>query len=101
MNAGSKRFQHVASSKSSGNAETASNSRTKGSARFKPKALVVAMSISGLLFGYQGEVFAELTAISSEPAPATDQGNLASGFNAAVTEARSFFSSRRRHTRSS
>lgn len=47
MNAGSKRFQHVASSKSPENAETASNSRTKGSARFKPKALVVAMSVSG------------------------------------------------------
>ncbi|MBF3806459.1 hypothetical protein ISG08_25905 [Burkholderia pseudomallei] len=99
MNAGSKRFQHVASSKSSGNAETASNSRTKGSARFKPKALVVAMSVSGLLFGYQGEVFAELTAISSEPTPATDQGNLASGFNAAVTEARSLVFNQTNYTR--
>lgn len=88
MNANAKKFKHVASSKNLESAEKSSDSRGKDRARFKPKALIVAMSVSGLLFGYEGAALAELTASSSEPTPAADQGSLASAFNAAVTEAR-------------
>jgi len=54
----------------------------------RPKALIMALAISGLLCGYATEACAELTASSNEPAPAADQNTLANGFNAAVTEAR-------------
>ncbi|WP_082725252.1 hypothetical protein [Burkholderia sp. RF4-BP95] len=88
MNANSQRGQYFTPLNSNESTVKTINSRKKFAARFKPNALILAMSISGLLFGYEGSAMAELTATSSEPTPATDQGSLASGFNAAVTEAR-------------
>ncbi|WP_082722285.1 hypothetical protein [Burkholderia mayonis] len=88
MNANSKIGQRFTPSMSNLSTVKTINSWNKSMARFKPNTLIVAMFLSGLLFGFQGEAIAELTATSSEPTPASDQGTLASGFNAAVAEAR-------------
>ncbi|MDN7676444.1 hypothetical protein QZM22_29130 [Burkholderia oklahomensis] len=89
MNTIPRKHLHFMLSKHNESTKKTLNSGKKYRTRFRPNALIVAMSISGLLFGYENEAIAELTATSSEPTPASDQGSLASGFNAAVTEARS------------